>query len=70
MAYIMGGREFYGRWFEVCPDVLIPRPETEHLVEAVIEHLPKTDGFGIWVPVAGGCRYGGIGAEGCRSTRV
>ena len=41
MAYIMGGREFYGRWFEVCPDVLIPRPETEHLVEAVIEHLPK-----------------------------
>ena len=52
MAYIMGGREFYGRWFEVCPDVLIPRPETEHLVEAVIKHLPKTDGFGIWVPVA------------------
>ena len=41
IAYIMGGREFYGRWFEVCPDVLIPRPETEHLVEAVIEHLPK-----------------------------
>ena len=41
MAYIMGSREFYSRWFKVCPDVLIPRPETEHLVEAVIEHLPK-----------------------------
>lgn len=40
MAYILGGREFYGRWFEVGPDVLIPRPETEHLVEAVIRHLP------------------------------
>ena len=40
MAYILGGREFYGRWFEVGPDVLIPRPETEHLVEAVIGHLP------------------------------
>lgn len=40
MAYILGGREFYGRWFEVGPDVLIPRPETEHLVEAVIDHLP------------------------------
>jgi len=36
----LGGREFYGRWFEVGPDVLIPRPETEHLVEAVIGHLP------------------------------
>ena len=37
LSYITGHREFYGMDFYVSPDVLIPRPETELLVDNVIE---------------------------------
>ena len=39
VAYITGHREFYGLDFYVDPRVLIPRPETELLVEKAIEHI-------------------------------
>jgi release factor glutamine methyltransferase len=37
--YLTGKQEFWGLEFEVTPAVLIPRPETEHLVEVVLERL-------------------------------
>jgi release factor glutamine methyltransferase len=41
IQYITGEQEFYGLLLDVTPAVLIPRPETEHLVEAVLARLPK-----------------------------
>lgn len=39
--YLVGQKDFYGRTFQVDPRVLIPRPETELLCEAVLQKLPK-----------------------------
>lgn len=41
VAYLLGEREFYGRRFRVSPAVLIPRPETELIVDTVLARVPR-----------------------------
>jgi release factor glutamine methyltransferase len=43
VAYITGEREFWGRAFAVTPDVLVPRPETETLVDRALAHIRERD---------------------------
>lgn len=43
VQYILGKTEFYGLPFRVTPAVLIPRPETELLVDAVLEYLKQVE---------------------------
>ena len=47
MAYILGMQEFWGLAFEVGPAVLIPRPETEVLVEAALSRIPEAGSFDV-----------------------
>jgi release factor glutamine methyltransferase len=46
IAYLTGTKEFFSLTFEVTPDVLIPRPETEILVERTIDIVRKSPGAG------------------------
>lgn len=41
VAYLTGEREFFGRSFKVTPAVLVPRAETERLVELALERVPS-----------------------------
>jgi release factor glutamine methyltransferase len=43
VAYIIGHKEFWGLEFEVTPAVLIPRPETEFIIEESLAELPARD---------------------------
>lgn len=55
LAYVLGFREFYGRNFEVSPAVLIPRPETEALIDlAKSLDLPRRPRF-LEVGTGSGC---------------
>lgn len=54
LQYITGVQDFFGREFRVTPDVLIPRPETELLVEAAIE-LVRDNSFICDVGTGSGC---------------
>ena len=52
LAYLLGQQEFYGRPFAVSPAVLIPRADTETLVETALEHLHTADTLGARAPGA------------------
>lgn len=43
MAYILGEREFWGLPFKVSPAVLVPRPDSETLIETVLDLLPERE---------------------------
>lgn len=47
IAYLIGVREFWSREFKVTPDVLIPRPDTELLIELCLGLIPKHEMFKI-----------------------
>jgi release factor glutamine methyltransferase len=55
LQYITGVQDFYGREFRVTPDVLIPRPETELLVEAALEVTKADNPFICDVGTGSGC---------------
>lgn len=55
LQYITGVQDFYGRAFRVTPDVLIPRPETELLVEAALELVGRGEAFICDVGTGSGC---------------
>ena len=55
IAYILGSWEFFSMEFEVKPPVLVPRPETEHLVEAALERIGDRPGKVLDIGTGTGC---------------
>jgi len=71
LAYITGCREFWNLTIEVTPAVLIPRPETELLIEAALEQFERTQPIRILdVCTGSGCVAVGLGREFPRATIV
>jgi release factor glutamine methyltransferase len=72
MAYILGEREFWGLAFKVTPAVLVPRPDSETLIEAVLELLP--DRHRAWrildLGVGSGCLLLTLLRQFCEATGV
>lgn len=62
VAYLMGYREFYGHRFAVGPGALVPRPESEFLVDAALEHLTDGD-LVVDIGTGSGCIGLSIAAE-------
>ncbi len=55
MAYIFGFKEFYGRDFQVSPEVLIPRPESEQLIDFALKTITQPHPKIIDVGCGSGC---------------
>jgi release factor glutamine methyltransferase len=53
--YVLGEAEFYGRKFKVTPDVLIPRPETEELVEWIVSDANDSGSHYLDIGTGSGC---------------
>jgi len=71
LAYITGCREFWNLNIEVTPAVLIPRPETELLIEAALEQFDRTQAVRILDLCTGsGCVAVGLGREFPRAAIV
>jgi release factor glutamine methyltransferase len=63
--HLTGHQEFWGLEFEVTPDVLIPRPETEHVIEVVLDRLGATSAGGA-LPDNAALRIADVGTgSGC-----
>ena len=63
MAYLTGEREFFGRGFHVDARVLIPRPETEHLIEHALVAPVPADACVLDVGTGSGCLAVTLAAE-------
>lgn len=71
LAYVTGVREFWNLDIEVTPAVLIPRPETELLIEAALEHFEREQALQIAdVCTGSGCVVIGLGREFPRASLV
>ena len=55
VQYILGRTEFHGLMFTVTPEVLIPRPETEELVEWIVEEVPPREISVLDIGTGSGC---------------
>lgn len=68
IAYILGEWEFFSLSFEMQPPVLVPRPETEHLVEAVLEFIQDRPARIFEIGTGTGCISIAIAANAPKAT--
>ncbi|MCH7910993.1 MAG: peptide chain release factor N(5)-glutamine methyltransferase, partial [Candidatus Hydrogenedentes bacterium] len=70
IAYITGTWEFFSLEFEIEAPVLVPRPETEHLVETVLEHIGNSDARVLDLCTGSGCVAIAIAHNAPKSTLI